>query len=97
MSPDRSPALTDAPACSQQDCGVAADFWRYHPDGGDWRPICHHHLVTVHPSIEVAAWIESGYARPIELAQPDGPLSDPRTGRAAAFRDLVDETMGWDE
>lgn len=85
------------PPCSQQDCLAAADFWLYHPENDRWRPICERHAVHLHPSIEVTAWLESGYAKPIELDRPEGPPATPRDGRSAAFRELVDETMDWTE
>lgn len=85
------------PPCSRRDCDAPADFWLYHPDGVRWRPICERHAVHLHPSIEVNAWLESGYAKPIELDRPDGPPAVPPGARGVAFRDLVDEAMGWAE
>jgi hypothetical protein len=97
MPRERDPTADDAqPPCGRQDCDATADFWLYHGDGR-WRPICERHAVHHHPSIEVNAWLESGYARPIELDRPEGPPAAPRGGRSAAFRELVAEAMGWSE
>lgn len=95
MSRDRA-SQTDAPRppCSRRDCDTAADFRLYHPEDG-WRPICERHAVSLHPSLEVHAWLESGYLRPIELAVPEGPPAEPADERTAAFRELVEEAIGW--
>lgn len=97
--PPRENSTPDAPgpACSRRDCDAAADFWLYRPGGDRWRPLCERHVVHLHPSIEVNAWLESCYAKPIELDRPEGPPGVPPGGRGAAFRELVDETMGWTE
>jgi hypothetical protein len=85
----------DAPTCRRHDCDTSADFWLYHPDG--WRPLCERHTLDLHPSIEVNAWLESGYARPAELDRPEGPPPAPPTARGRAFREIVEEAMGWSE
>lgn len=98
MPTERDPTANDTqPPCSGQDCDAAGDFWLYHPEEERWRPICERHTVHLHPSIEVNAWLESGYAKPIELDRPEGPPASPRGGRSAAFRELVDGAMGWSE
>lgn len=83
------------PPCSTADCEVPAAFWAYEPEPGRWRPICERHARRRHPSLEVGAWLESGYMTPVELGRPDGPPGEPRGARAAAFRAAVDEAMGW--
>lgn len=94
---DHPPADDARPPCSRQGCEEAADFWLYHREDGRWRSTCERHTVYRHPSIEVNAWLESGYGKPIELDRPEGPPAAPPGGRAAAFRDIVDEAMGWSE
>lgn len=76
----------DPPPCCR--CEAAADFWLYR--SGDWQPRCERHVVHAHPSIELRAWLESGYAKPVERGRPEGPPADPAHGRAAAFRELVE-------
>ncbi len=82
--------------CAEGDCAESAAFWQYDAPAGSWRPVCARHARTTHPSLEVKAWLESGYMKPVEVGRPTGHPSEPSTGRAAAFRELVDETMGWE-
>lgn len=95
MAPDHDPKDAARPECSQADCPEAADFWRYEAPTGSWRPVCTRHARHAHPSLELGAWLESGYATPVEVGRPAGPPAEPSTGRAAAFRDLVAAAMGW--
>lgn len=81
----------DAVECRQ--CEAAAEFWLYDRTDGAWRPLCERHVVRRHPSIELHAWLESGYAKPIELDRPAGPPSPPRHGRGVAFRALVEDVL----
>lgn len=86
----------EPPACSTAGCGSDASFYLYEPDEGGWRPVCTPHARRRHPSLEVHAWLESGYLKPVELGMPSDPPGDPATARAAAFRAEVEGTMGWD-
>lgn len=98
MPRERDPTADETkPPCSQQGCDEAAGFWLYYREGDRWRPLCERHAVHRHPSIEVKAWLESGYARPVELECPEGPPTAPPTGRGVAFRELVEDAMGWSE
>lgn len=81
------------PACLVSTCRNDADFWVYQPGGSQWNPRCRRHLVELHPSLEVNAWLESHYAKPIELDRPSSPPTPPTTGRAAAFREIVETAM----
>ncbi len=83
--------MSDDPPC--RECERPADFWLYHPDDDAWQGICERDLVHLHPSIELHAWLESGYATPTAVARPTGPPSPPQYGRAAAFRELVDDAL----
>lgn len=82
--------------CTRTDCDRDATLWVYHPGDEDWRGLCERHVRGLHPSLEVAAWLESGYARPVELDCPVGPPGVPTDGRPVAFRDIVDRAMGWE-
>lgn len=96
MTQDPTPDGADRePTCTRADCDRAAAFWLYDPDDGGWRRRCRRHLRQRHPSLEVHAWLLSGYASPVELGRPSDPPTAPREGRAAAFRELVDRTMDW--
>lgn len=86
------PTERTPPACRESDCESAADFWLYRPERG-WRPRCERHVVQLHPSLELHAWLAAGYARPVERGRPTEPPSAPRTGREAAFREAVDEAL----
>lgn len=90
-SPDRPPGEA---GCGVADCRRSASFWIYEPDAGEWSPVCQPHAEQRHPSLEIHAWLESGYMKPIELGEPTAPPQAPR-GRSAAFRELVEEAMGW--
>lgn len=94
MTPE--PSGDARPECSGAGCADAADFRLYDADEGAWRPVCERHARTAHPSLEVRAWLESGYGKPVAVGRPTGPPADPPTPRAAAFRELVAEAMGWD-
>lgn len=81
--------------CTREDCDHDADFWLYHPGDDRWRQLCDRHTLQLHPSIEVNAWLESGYAKPVELGRPEGQPASPRDGRPAEFREIVDRAMDW--
>lgn len=84
------------PNCAGEDCGLEAAFWWY--DGaGLWWPVCDRHAQHLHPSLEVHAWLESGYMRPVERGQPAGEPAEPSVSRGRAFRDAIDELLGWGE
>lgn len=80
-----------APTCVA--CAEPGSFWSYDAAAKRWEPYCKRHLRTRHPSLEVAAWLESGYARPIEV-DPEPP-GEPELPRTAHFRVMVEEAMGW--
>lgn len=93
---DRAAPEADAyPECATSGCGDDAAFFVYDADAGEWRPICARHARQLHPSLEVHAWLASGYLKPVELGRPEAPPAEPRGGRAAAFRAEVEATMGW--
>lgn len=81
------------PACAEPGCGRDGSFWWYDSDGGAWRPVCGIHARHRHPSLEVHAWLESGYMRPIELERPDGPPPEPEVERGRVFREEVDALL----
>lgn len=85
------------PRCGTAECPRRASFYRFDREGGDWHPVCERHARTLHPSLEVHAWLESGYLRPVERGEPAGPPGPPAGERGAAFRDMVEEAMGWGE
>ncbi len=81
--------------CAEPDCGAAASFRLYDPEDGRWSPRCERHALAVHPSLELGALLESGYLKPVEVDPPEGPPPDPPTARGAAFREVVEELLGW--
>lgn len=85
------------PPCSESGCASEADFYVFSADSAEWFAICSSHATHLHPSLEVHAWLESGYMKPVELGKPDRAPSEPRGGRANAFRTEVEEMMGWSE
>ncbi len=87
----------DVPGCTRQECPRAAGFWLYQCDSDGWEPLCERHTRDRHPSLEIHAWLESGYAKPVELAKPTNPPTTPQDPRTAAFRDLVTDAMNWTE
>lgn len=95
MTPDHDPPDGAGPDCADADCTDAAAFRQYDVPAGSWRPVCARHARETHPSLELKAWLESGYMRPVAVGRPAGPPDDPATGRAEAFRELVDGAMGW--
>ncbi len=82
-----------APTCIA--CETPGDFWSYDASTAQWEPYCERHLRTRHPSLEIAAWLESGYARPIELDR--APPGEPGLPRTVHFREMVEAAMGWEE
>ncbi len=84
-----------APGCGEPGCDQAADFRLYDPELGAWTPVCRQHALEVHLSLEIGALLESGYLKPVELGEPDGPPGEPATARAAAFREEVEKLTGW--
>lgn len=98
MSSEHDPSEDDQPpACAEQGCETRAVFWMCDGESGGWRPVCERHARHAHPSLELRAWFESGYLKPVELGRPDAPPADPRDARTAAFREEVDELMGWSD
>lgn len=87
----------DDPAvpCAEPGCGAAAAFRLYDPGDERWSPVCERHALAVHPSLELGALLESGYLKPVELGPPEGPPGEPRTARGEAFREAVEELLGW--
>lgn len=87
--------MSGSPACARSTCDSTADFRWYDADVERWLPVCERHALAVHPSLEVGALLESGYLRPVELDPPSGPPPDPPTPRGRAFREAVEELLGW--
>lgn len=87
--------VDDAPACGEPGCEADAAFFGYDAEDGEWRPICAPHARHRHASLELHAWLESGYLKPVELGEPDGEPAEPRTERASEFRVAVEDAMGW--
>ena len=85
----------DPPACAEPACERDGSFWWYDKAGDGWQPLCDVHARHRHPSIEVAAWLASGYMRPIERGRPDGPPPEPVVERGRIFREEVDQLLGW--
>lgn len=83
------------PVCSESECAVPAEYWFYEAPCEMWRPICSRHAEHLHPSLEIHAWLTSGYLKPIELQQPTSPPETPTEERAKEFRSEVDQTMNW--
>jgi hypothetical protein len=88
-------ANDDAGPCTRPDCTRDGELWVYHAGDDGWRRLCEYHTRRLHPSLEVDAWLESGYARPVELGRPVDAPETPPAGRPAAFRAVVDRAMGW--
>lgn len=86
---------SSAVSCREAGCGSDAAFRLYDPGRAAWRPVCEQHALAVHPSLEIGALLESGYLRPVEVGEPDGPPGEPGTARAAAFREEVEALTGW--
>lgn len=82
-------------SCHEPGCESAASFRLYDPDAAVWSPVCERHALAVHPSLEVGALLESGYLKPVETGEPDGPPTEAPTVRAAAFREEVETLTGW--
>lgn len=97
MDPDPARETDGRPDCSAGECAGAASFYVYTPDADGWEPVCTVHARQYHPSLEVHAWLESGYMKPAELGPPEGAPSRPPSDRGVAFRRTVEETMGWTE
>lgn len=84
-----------SPPCGDGGCEAEAAFRFYDRDAGAWSPRCERHAVELHPSLELGALLESGYLRPIEVAVPEGPPGPPPTARGEAFREAVEDLLGW--
>lgn len=84
-----------APSCGTSNCPADAAFRFYDRDAGTWTPRCERHALEIHPSLELHALLESGYLRPVEVGPPDGPPAAPVTPRGEAFRESVEELLGW--
>lgn len=76
-------------------CERDADFFVYEAPSEGWSAVCTPHVRHRHASLELQAWLESGYLKPAELGRPDGPPPPPPTERGRLFRNEVEETMGW--
>ena len=87
--------MSGAPDCGEPGCDRDAEFRLYDPDAAAWSPVCRQHALEVHLSLEIGALLESGYLKPVELGEPDGPPGEPGTARAAAFREEVEALTGW--
>lgn len=86
-------SLDDAtPYCQGPECGRPADFWLFLPGDG-WQSRCKRHVVHLHPSLELHAWLAAGFARPVERGRPTDPPDGPRGGRAAAFRSAIEDAL----
>lgn len=83
------------PPCSEPRCEADAEFFGYDAGDAEWRPICDPHARHRHASLELHAWLESGYMKPVELGEPDGEPPEPRTERASEFRAAVEDAMDW--
>lgn len=81
--------------CSWRGCDNEAAYYAYDADSEEWQPICYRHAQNRHPSLEIHAWLESGYMKPAELGKPHGPPVPPPRGRPVAFRREIEELMGW--
>lgn len=90
---DDSPRGEAPHACDEPGCGRDGSFWWYDRDGDEWSPVCDVHARHRHPSVEVRAWLESGYMRPIELGRPEGPPPEPGLERGRAFREAIDALL----
>lgn len=88
-----SPA-TD-PDCHEGGCRSVANFRLFHRPSGRWQPICERHALALHPSLELGVLLESGYLRPVELDPPAGEPGQPATPRGRAFKETVEELLGW--
>lgn len=86
---------TIPPVCHVSGCANESDFWVYQPEQAQWESVCRRHLIELHPSLEVKAWLESNFAKPIELDRPSSPPDAPKTARATAFREIVETAMEW--
>ena len=87
--------MPEASDCGEPGCGRGSDFRLFDPEAGSWTPVCRQHALEVHLSLEIGALLESGYLRPVELGEPEGPPGPPATARAAAFREEVEALTGW--
>lgn len=83
------------PECTEPGCTGSADYWLFSVPADRWRPICDTHAELLHPSLEIHAWLTSGYLKPIELPEPIGHPAEPAEDRAKEFRAIVTDTMNW--
>lgn len=83
------------PVCNEPGCAGDAAYWLYSVPRATWLPICQKHAELLHPSLEIHAWLTSGYLKPIELPKPTAPPVAPDEERAKDFRALVTDTMNW--
>lgn len=89
--------MTPTPDCAVEGCDRDASYYRYTPKENGWLPVCTVDARTCHPSLEIHAWLESGYLKPAELGRPCGPPDIPTAGRSIAFQRIVEEAMGWNQ
>lgn len=83
------------PECTEPGCAADAAYWLYSVPRATWHPICRKHAELLHPSLEIHAWLTSGYLKPIELPEPTGYPEEPAEDRAKEFRAIVTDTMHW--
>lgn len=98
MSGNAEPPDGNAPPeCLEPGCGRDAAFWWYDRPDDEWSPVCDVHASHLHPSLEVGAWLESGYLRPVERGRPAGPPPRPDVDRGRVFREEIDALLGWSD
>lgn len=85
------------PACYEAGCTAPASFRLFVRPAGRWQPICERHALAVHPSLELGVLLESGYLRPVELEPPAEAPAPPATPRGRAFKESVEDLLGWAE
>lgn len=90
-------SANDQPSCAETDCDRDSSFWAYDAETQGWEPTCRYHAQDRHPSLEIGAWLESGYLKPIELGEPSGPPEQPASQRAVRFRAEIKQLMEWGE
>lgn len=81
--------------CVKASCPRSGAFWLYDGEADYWSPVCEIHAEHAHPSIELHAWLESGYMKPIELGRPEDPPDEPTDRRARLFRDEIETVVDW--
>lgn len=93
MTEESCRRVNPVPGCLKAGCDREPAFWWYDRGDDRWRPVCEPHARHLHPSIELHAWLEGGYMKPVELGKPASPPPPPANERGAAFRDEIDRTL----